>query len=768
VLTPPALITIGPQDVARVMPASALAVSQPASTPVISPMSILRALRRRLVLALGAAILAAGISGPAAYFLVPAKYRAQSRLLVAAAVPKVIFQTVETEGRNDDYRRYQVTQATLVKSQFVLNAALQVSTSNGKVNACRTIQEQADPIAWLQDNLKVDFVSGSEVMEIALSGDNPRDLADIVNAVKKAYMDEVGNKDANQRSARHATLKKIKDNYAAILKDRQDTLRKLAENVGSEDRATVALRQQLAMEHQARLKHELLEVQLQKKRLEAQLKTRQHTEEPLTETAARTISEADIERAIDQHPAIAALNTRLATEENQLATATANLRMVSRNGSRGDPALKRLKDELAQTEKLIDKERKRLRPSVVRRLQEQDRTDQVVRGDQTQQELAMYNELEKSLNNDIDSKNKDNQTLTSNTLDLQSIQDEVAQYKDASSKVAAEVEALNVEIEAPSRIRSIEDASVPVTKDAKRQIAMICMSVFGSFFAGLFGIAFLELQTRKVDSADEVPSDLGLSVVGALPILPSKTTRGKAAARQKKDRYWQNILLESIDATRTMLVHTARTESHRVVMIASAVGGEGKTSLASYLATSLARSGVKTLLVDADLRSPAIHQIFDLPLNAGLSEVLRGEAALADAIGETAITGLNVLSAGKCDQQTIRMLAQGSLGPVFSQLKEQFDFVIVDSSPILPVADSMLVAQQADAVLFSIFRDVSRKTKVFAAAHRLQCLGVRILGAVVTGTAGDHYGNSYYKYRYGRYGEMPETAASPSDPGSST
>ena len=77
------------------------------------------------------------------------------------------------------------------------------------------------------------------------------------------------------------------------------------------------------------------------------------------------------------------------------------------------------------------------------------------------------------------------------------------------------------------------------------------------------------------------------------------------------------MLLESVDATRTMLVHAARTGSYRVMMIASAVGGEGKTSLASYLATSLARSGLRTLLVDADLRSPMMHRLFELPWSPG-------------------------------------------------------------------------------------------------------------------------------------------------------
>ncbi len=212
-----------------------------------------------------------------------------------------------------------------------------------------------------------------------------------------------------------------------------------------------------------------------------------------------------------------------------------------------------------------------------------------------------------------------------------------------------------------------------------------------------------------------------------------------------------------------MLVHTARLESHRVVMITSAVGSEGKTSLSSHLATSLARSGLRTLLVDADLRSPSVHRLFNLPVASGLSEVLRGEVDVSAAIADTEVSDLKVLAAGRCDRLTIRLLSQGFLGAVFGSLRDQFDFVIVNTSPILPVADASLVAQEADAVLFSIFSDVSRKAKVCAALQRLESLGVRVLGAVVTGSVDMTYG-SYHSDSY--YASLPEMAAGDSHPDS--
>ena len=140
------------------------------------------------------------------------------------------------------------------------------------------------------------------------------------------------------------------------------------------------------------------------------------------------------------------------------------------------------------------------------------------------------------MNVEIKSITEGNQSLTNKTLDLQSQQDEIAQMQQSAVKVGSEVEALNVELGAPPRIRTIEDAVAPRTRDEKKRFAIIGMIIFGSFFGGLFGIAFLELQSQKVDSADEVPIDLGLQVVGTLPILRSRANRGGIVAQAERER----------------------------------------------------------------------------------------------------------------------------------------------------------------------------------------------------------------------------------------
>ena len=441
-----------PQDLAREVPLLPSGLAKPASAPAttLSPTSILRALHRRQMLALGVAILAAGISGPAAFFLVPpAKFKAQAQLHVASQAPKVLFHTVETDV-NEDYRRYQNTQQALVTSQWALNAALQ----DREVSTYRMVREQVDPIAWLKANLKVEFIAASEVMEISLSGDDAQELAGIVNAVKQAYIEEVVNKDAKERAERRDTLQKLKEKYGEILKERRATLRKLAQAVGTDDRQTMGYRQQIAMEHLAYIRKDLLDVQSQKRRLQARLKA-QRPDESHEETSARLVTEADIDDWIDREPSIAALVDKLEQDEQRLNTETAHSRATVRNWA-SDPLLIRMRRDLAATRKMLNSKRAALRPIAIRQLQGKERSEPVMggkptssRGDGTVEELAMLEDLEQRLNAEVKSVSEGNQALANDTLDLQAEQNDIAQLQASALKVGAEVEALGVELGAP-------------------------------------------------------------------------------------------------------------------------------------------------------------------------------------------------------------------------------------------------------------------------------------------------------------------------------
>ncbi|MFN0196765.1 MAG: tyrosine-protein kinase family protein, partial [Planctomycetaceae bacterium] len=255
----------------------------------------------------------------------------------------------------------------------------------------------------------------------------------------------------------------------------------------------------------------------------------------------------------------------------------------------------------------------------------------------------------------------------------------------------------------------------------------------------------------RISTMKEVSNGLQLPIMGSLPIMPNWLVQGRDHRRNGRSAVWQSVWTESVDSARTMMLRDAGEEPRQVVMVASAMSGEGKTTLSSHLATSLARAGRKTLLIDCDLRRPSIHKMFDLSVKPGLCEVMRNEIPLEDAIQLTPQENLYVLPAGHLTQMVLQMLAQGDISAIFDQMRSHFDYIIIDSSPVLPVTDSLLVGQYVDAVVFSIRRDISRYAKVAAAYQRLSMLGVPVLGAVVIGLDEGSYGSLYpYKYGYSR------------------
>ena len=359
-----------------------------------------------------------------------------------------------------------------------------------------------------------------------------------------------------------------------------------------------------------------------------------------------------------------------------------------------------------------------------------------------QDQIEVMTGLERELRDEVLKYTDETKSLGFQAIEMESIQDELKSSEDLARLIGGELEVLKVELGAPDRVRLLQEAKAPGALDSSRLVRTAGMAGGGTFGAILFLISFLEFRAQRISSLDDVEHKLGIKVVGTVPIVPRSMNGGQVRPESPRDQLWRHRLIESVDTTRIMLMHAARTESLRVVLVTSAVGGEGKTSLASHLATSLARSGLRTVLVDGDFRRPMVHRLYDQPSGPGFSELLRGEIDAADVIRPASLNNLWLIPAGKYDEFSLSVLAQPRARNVFAQLREQFDFVILDSAPLLPVADSLLLAQHVDAAVFSILRDVSQLPKIQSAYERIRSLGVPILGAVVSGTKVD------MQYRY--------------------
>lgn len=678
---------------------------------------LLAGFRRRWAIGLALGVICGGAAAAAVLFLMPPRFTVQTLLQVSASKPSILGQSQDTRL---DFMNYQKTQLVMVKSKLVLNTALR---QPGVVNL-RVIRSQPDPIIWLERQIAADFYLAPEILRISMTGDEPAELAILVNAVREAYLREVVNKERIERHAQYEHLQKLYGAYDDILKTHRRTLHELARAVGSRNTETLAHKQRFAQERLGGTQRELLRIQSELRTAQIQASALEAPEagRPLVITAA-------VEEWLDKEPTLARPKAEITDLEERIAD---NLRVVVQGDK--DPTIRGLREALADARKVLEDRKHKLRPEIEKRLLERGRTEATVRAATTRAGIKLLRSLEAKLIEDMQEQEKEIAVVGKGSLEIETLGEDISQTEEVAKRLGNQMASLKVELEAPARVSLLEEAVVSGMRDEHRQAKAASGAGFAGFALALFGVCWLDARTRRVGNPEEVSRGLNLRLVGTLPNV--------GGGRPRPGRYGQNQLAESVDTMRTNLLHFAGTESLRSVMVTSALQGEGKTSLSGQLSASLARAGCRTLLVDADLRKPAAHRLFDLPVGPGLSELLRGEAGIEDVIRATPIEGLWLISAGSRDPQAMMALARVGKD-IFAQLEDRFDFVIVDSSPVLPVADALLVGQQVDAVIFSVLRDVSRMPALQAAYERMALLGFRILGAAVSGVPGESYGGHY-------------------------
>ena len=729
---------------------------RPPQMNALDPIALLKSFRRRWALALGLGVLSAALIGVAAWLIVPPpQYSSKSILRVLVHPPKVIFPSTEMIA---DYKTFQKTQTELIKSRIVLGPALR----NPKVMELPVVKAQADPQEWLEKVVQVDFSNGSELLQISMSGKNPDELAPIVDAVVSSYMDTIVEEEHHRRVAHLETLRKLMSDYQASLRDKRQSMKQLSSVIGTEDRLTIVMKQQFAIEDMHVLEQELhlIESDLRRFTNHKEIIEKQGVESGQQTQTSPPVAASGRDTNLAMSSG-AAIDTRVeADTQVRTLRAAYNAAQAKVKRMRGlirdpiDPALNAARSALQTAQERLLEQRGLLREQLIHTLNSPGSgppsEGEALTSGPKKSNLETFNERleflkrnEKDTIRDLERYRQEIAKLNTLTIDLQTEQDEYSTADTTAKKVAYEVETLNVELQAPRRITVAALADPPRKKDSTKQYMMCGGASFGGFALAILAVSFWEMKSMRIGSVDEVVNHLGLALVGTLPALPRRG--GKLA--KTDDQRWQGLLVESIDATRTMLLHASRVNATRAVMITSAMKGEGKTSLAAHLATSLARAGRKTLLIDCDLRRPTLHQLFDVARVPGICELLRGEAEVNDVIRPTPADDLNLMPAGHCDGLALQSIAQDGFRDVLAILKKRYDFIIIDSAPVLPVVDTMLLSQQVDAVLFSIMRDVSRVPLVHAAHERLTSLGVRMLGAVVS--AIDHRDSMHsYDYEY--------------------
>ena len=309
-----------------------------------------------------------------------------------------------------------------------------------------------------------------------------------------------------------------------------------------------------------------------------------------------------------------------------------------------------------------------------------------------------------------------------------------------------------------SSIHIVDNADVPTDPSRPRTKANIALGLGGGLFLG-FGIALLlEGLDTNLKTMTDIERALQLPLLAAIPsvdaeeLLPSKF-RELAVARGSSA--WSRIA-ESLRGMRTSVLLSSPGTPPQVLMITSTRPAEGKSSVATLMAITFALNGSRVLLIDADLRRPSVHLRFRLPKGLGLSSVLSGKATPSKAIIEWPdLPNLHVMTSGPVPPLPSELLGSKQMEDLIADMRSEYEFILIDTPPVLAVTDASILSRLTDAALLIIRYGTAQRHVVQRCADLLERSGAHLLGVAINAVDfkapeySEYYGRKYYEY----YGE---------------
>jgi capsular exopolysaccharide synthesis family protein len=275
----------------------------------------------------------------------------------------------------------------------------------------------------------------------------------------------------------------------------------------------------------------------------------------------------------------------------------------------------------------------------------------------------------------------------------------------------------------------VEDALRPTSPVSPKHKLDLALGLLLGLIAGVV-LASLRDQARdRIQAPPLVARSLDAPILGSIP-RTHRLLVGTAHLASVDEPHGQAA--EAYRTLRTNLLAVCRESKAKTILITSARQGEGKTSTAANLAVALAQAGRSVVLISADLRNPRVHAVFGIGNEQGLGQVLDGTLPLDEAIVETDLAELRILPSGPVDavDEPVELLQSDRMGEVLQECCRS-DFVIVDGPPIFPVADSLVLADLVDGVLFVTDAQSSTQASVAQSRRQIHQVGGRILGGIL-------------------------------------
>jgi polysaccharide biosynthesis transport protein len=303
--------------------------------------------------------------------------------------------------------------------------------------------------------------------------------------------------------------------------------------------------------------------------------------------------------------------------------------------------------------------------------------------------------------------------------------------------ISSELRASNVRVVDPA-----ETPRSPVTPNIQRGLMM---SLTASLVLALGLAVGLEYLDNRIKTPDQIRQDLGLPFLGMVPAIRLKQLHGNTPLLNNGV---PSNFAESVRALRTGLLFSSADSGAKSLVVTSTGPGEGKTLVASNVAMALAQAGQRVILIDADMRRPRVHELFNCDQEPGLSNLLVGQDPENRVIRPSCVTNLSTVSAGHIPPNPSELLGSKRFKDLIASLEQRYDWIVIDSPPVLAVTDACLIAHDATGVLFVVGAEMTSRDTASVALDQLEAAQARFVGAVLNRVELKRH--SYYYARYYR------------------
>lgn len=731
-------------------------------------------LRRKWLVIIGM-IVGLGL-GTLYYFQATPKYRAMALIHVTSkGTSKVNLSTNTGLGYDDYMSGYHVsnnvlpTHAILIRSPLILGRAIR----NHKLESLPSFAGLEDPAGTIAGGLVVTKGGGKEapsasVLGLTFTGLEPTDAQKVLSAVIDTYQEYLVDTYQNVSQDTVQLITEAKDQLNTQLMDKEQKYRDFRKSAPlmwrSHDGSNVhAVRLQSIEEARSRAIVQRVEALARAEAIGTALKDGKYTRQSLVLMAkrlAKSIMESNALQETDND-----------WEKEMLPLEIERDSLLAQFGA-DHPRVKAVNTH-------IQRLRDFYRGQEEKKKQDAPQADFLqVYLESLQQEANETRHQEASLTALYESEHDLAKRLEVFEVQDATSKDEIDRIKTLFQTVVQRLQEINLVKDSGGYVTTVLSPPMPGQQVEPKLYVALGVGGAAGFLLG-FGLAFLvDLADKSFRSADEIRDQLGLPVVAHIPVLDvEKAQRMAKKPEPGVPAIEPNVVTfhnsksresEAYRRVRTALYFNTQGQDNRVLQVTSPDPSDGKTTLITNLAVSIAQSGKRVLLVDCDFRRPKLHRIFGVSSDTGIAQAITGEVRIEDGIRQTAQTGLDILPCGPRPNNPAELLSSPRFRELLAVLRSKYDFVLVDTPPLLAVTDPSAVAPCVDGVLVTIRLSKGGRPGAKRAIEQLASVGGRVIGVVVNGVGGvrrygyGYGGNAYsasnYYYNYStRYYQYEET-----------